>query len=220
MKNISIFCASLALVAALSSCKKEPQQLVNTPAFDTSTLSPKTDESGTVRAYIGTEVTAKGFNLDKVSSVTFSDVETEIVSQSINSITFTVPQLELAQQDDPHCVILKAFGEDPENHIFKTNFYVTVPVTDALVSGYSPATGTIGTEVTIKGRNLEQVTSVSFGSASVSSESFVSQDGAQIVVAVPAVAWSSANEELGIKAFWGEGREIDVTGESVFILIT
>lgn len=220
MRKYTIFCALLALIATFSSCRKEPKQIVNTPAFDSSTLTPKTDESGTVRAFVGTEVTGKGFNLDQVTKVTFSDVEAEITSQSINSITFVVPQLELAQQDDPHHVILKAYGADAENHVFKTNYYVTVPVTDALVSGYEPETGTIGTEVTIKGRNLEQVTSVKFGPASVSSEAFVSQDGAQIVVAVPPMAWSSANEELAIKAYWDSDREIDVTGETAFILLT
>lgn len=220
MRKYTLFCALLALIATFSSCRKEPKQIVNTPAFDSSTLTPKTDESGTVRAFVGTEVSAKGFNLDQVTKVIFSDVEAEIISQKINEIKFVVPQLELAQQDDPHHVILKAYGVDAENHVFKTNYYVTVPVTDALVSGYEPATGTIGTKVTIKGRNLEQVTSVKFGSASVSSEAFVSQDGAQIVVAVPPMAWSSANEELAIKAYWGSDREIDVTGESVFILLT
>ena len=220
MRKYTIFCALLALIATFSSCKKEPQQIVNTPAFDSSTLTPKTDESGTVRAFVGTEVTAKGFNLDKVTKVTFSDVEAEIKSQSINSITFTVPQLDLAQQDDPHLTILKAYGEDPENHIFKINYYVTVPVTDALVSGYEPATGTIGTEVTVSGRNLEQVTSLTFGTVSVSAESFVSQEGAKIVVAVPVVPYSSANETLAIKAAWGEGKEIDVTRENLFTLRT
>lgn len=220
MRKYTIFCALLALIATFSSCRKEPQQIVNTPAFDSSTLTPKTDESGTVRAFVGTEVTAKGFNLDKVTKVTFSDVEAEIKSQSINSITFTVPQLDLAQQDDPHLTILKAYGEDPENHIFKINYYVTVPVTDALVSGYEPATGTIGTQVTVSGRNLEQVTSLTFGTVSVSAESFVSQEGAKIVVAVPVVPYSSANETLAIKAAWGEGKEIDVTGENLFTLRT
>lgn len=220
MRKYTLFCALLALIATFSSCMKEPQQIVNTPAFDSSTLTPKTDESGTVRAFVGTEVTAKGFNLDKVTKVTFSDVEAEIKSQSINSIAFVVPQLDLAQQDDPHLTILKAYGEDPENHIFKINYYVTVPVTDALVSGYEPATGTIGTEVTVSGRNLEQVTSLTFGTVSVSAESFVSQEGAKIVVAVPVVPYSSANETLAIKAAWGEGKEIDVTGENLFTLRT
>lgn len=220
MRKYTIFCALLALIATFSSCRKEPQQIVNTPAFDSSTMTPKTDESGTIRAFVGTEVTAKGFNLDKVTKVTFSDVEAEIKSQSINSITFTVPQLDLAQQDEPHLTILKAYGEDPENHIFKINYYVTVPVTDALVSGYEPATGTIGTEVTVSGRNLEQVTSLTFGTVSVSAESFVSQEGAKIVVAVPVVPYSSANETLAIKAAWGEGKEIDVTGENLFTLRT
>ena len=220
MRKYTIFCALLALIATFTSCRKEPQQLVNTPAFDSSTMTPKTDESGTIRAFVGTEVTAKGFNLDKVTKVTFSDVEAEIKSQSINSIAFVVPQLDLAQQDDPHLTILKAYGEDPENHIFKINYYVTVPVTDALVSGYEPATGTIGTEVTVSGRNLEQVTTLTFGTVSVSAESFVSQDGAKIVVAVPVVPYSSANETLAIKAAWDEGKEIDVTGENLFTLRT
>lgn len=220
MKYTSILCSFLAVLLLTGACRKGPEPTVNIPAFNTTTISPNTDESGSVRAYVGDVVTIGGFNLDRVASVTVNDVEVEITAQDIKQISFKLPDVGLGQQDNPQLVVLKAFGPETDNQVLKYNYYLTVPVTDALVSGYEPATGTIGTEVTIKGRNLEQVTSVTFGSASVSSEAFVSQDGAQIVVAVPPMAWSSANEELAIKAYWGSDREIDVTGESVFILLT
>ena len=87
------------------SCKEEygVQTPVNTPAIDVTTqkLEPAADEAGSVRAYIGTEVTAHGLNLELVSKVTVDDAEAEIVTKEFKTLVFKVPTLPLAQNDDP-----------------------------------------------------------------------------------------------------------------------
>ena len=214
-----IFNISMILLAAaifMSGCKEEPVELVNTPAFDSSTVSPAANESGTVRAYVGTEVTASGFNLDKVSDVMVDDVKAEIVSQTIKEITFRMPDMGFAQQDDPYHVVIKAF--DDETVVFTYDYYLTVPVTDALVSGYDPKTGTVGQVVTISGRNLEQVTAVLFNDVQVAAEAFVEIKADAVKVAVPALPAEAGSASVAIKALWGDGNQIDVTGEQPFTL--
>ncbi len=206
----------LATAIFMSGCKEEPVELVNTPAFDSSTVSPAANESGTVRAYVGTEVTASGFNLDKVSDVMVDDVKAEIVSQTIKEITFRMPDMGFAQQDDPYHVVIKAF--DDETVVFTYDYYLTVPVTDALVSGYEPKTGTVGQVVTISGRNLEQVTAVLFNDVQVAAEAFVEIKADALKVAVPALPAEAGSASVAIKAVWGAGNQIDVTGEQPFTL--
>ena len=206
----------LAAAIFMSGCKEEPVELVNTPAFDSSTVSPAANESGTVRAYVGTEVTASGFNLDKVSDVMVDDVKAEIVSQTIKEITFRMPDMGFAQQDDPYHVVIKAF--DDETVVFTYDYYLTVPVTDALVSGYDPKTGTVGQVVTISGRNLEQVTAVLFNDVQVAAEAFVETKADAVKVAVPALPAEAGRASVAIKAVWGAGNQIDVTGEQPFTL--
>lgn len=111
MKNIGKGLAALLFGAVLlASCNDDDGITAQqTPAVDvtTRTLQPNatgsTGESGSVRAYVGTVVTAQGFNLDRVSHVTFAasaedaeEVEAEIVEQSIKELKFKVPALGLA----------------------------------------------------------------------------------------------------------------------------
>jgi len=201
---------SLMLVAALgfASCEQnETAPVQNTPAINVTNekLDPSTDESGTVRAYVGTKVTAKGLNLDKVGLVKIDGIEAEIVEKSMKTLVFTIPAISKPQQDDPYMVSLEVFEEESENLIFKYDYFVTIPVTDALVSGIDPKTGTIGTVVTVSGRNLEQLTSVSFGSVSVDSSKFVSSTSASVEVAVPAISSTEASTELEVEAVWKGG---------------
>lgn len=219
-KSTIIALTALLGAAVLQGCKQEQMEIVNTPAIDVTTqkLSPSADESGTVRAYIGTAVNAKGFNLDRVGLVTMDGVEAPIVEQTISSITFEVPELSFAQADSPYRVLLEVFDADKTTTVFKYDYYITVPVTDALVTSYSPKEGTVGTEVTLVGRNLEQVTRVSIGSAEVSDAAFVSKDASKLVFAVPAMSTSAANTELTIAAIWGGSNSIDVTVDSKFTL--
>lgn len=187
-----------------ASCAKEKQTLVNTPAVNVTTekLDPNTDESGTVRAFAGTKVTAKGLNLDKVGAVKIDGKEATIVEKTMKTIVFEIPVLDKAQQDEPYMVTLEVFDADAKTVIFKYDYFVTVPVTDALISGFEPKSGTVGTSVTISGRNLEQLASVSFGGVAAN---IVSLESSSAVVTVPAVKVSAPDTELDVAAVWAGG---------------
>lgn len=202
----------LAAVFGFAACEQteksgEPGSIKRTPAINVTNekLDPATDESGTVRAYVGTEVTAKGINLDHVGLVKVDGKEAEIVKKEMKTLVFVIPDIGKPQQDDPYMVSLEVFEEETEALIFKYDYFVTIPVTDALVSGFDPKAGTVGTEVTVSGRNLEQITSVSFGGVAVAADKFVSQEGAKVVVAVPAVSVTGADTELDVAAVWAGG---------------
>lgn len=207
MKRLYVF-AAVAAILTLASCNREPEIVIqNTPAVDVTNqkLDPNANESGTVRAYAGTQVTAKGLNLDRVGSVKVDGVDATIVSKEMKTLVFEIPVLNKPQQDDPYMVDLEVFEEGTDKRIFKYDYYVTVPVTDAIVTGFTPAEGTVGEEVTIAGRNLEQITSVSFGGVSVAADAFVSSASAAIVVAVPAVSITEPDTQLDVAAVWAGG---------------
>ena len=216
MKTRYLIASLLAAALTLPACEDEKTELVNTPAVNVTTekLSPAADESGAVRAYIGTEVTAVGFNLDKVSKVTLGDVEAEISAQSIKSISFVVPSLDLEQADDPHRVDLKVYDADGETVVFLYDYYVTVPVTDAILTAFSPVSGTVGTVVSFTGRNLDQVTAVKFGSASVTG--FVSKEAGEVTAAVPALSATAASTEFDVTVEWGSNT-ISATDKFTFL---
>ncbi len=214
--------AALALLGALvfGGCREdhfiEGGEYI--PALNSATLAPATNASGTQRAYVGTEVSVQGFNLDRLTAVTVADMPAEITAQSIKELKFRIPALELEQRDLPHEVEIKAF-DAREEQFFAYAYYVTMPVTDASVSGYSPAEGTVGTEITLTGRNLGQVTRIRFGGATVEAADFeeVDDEGAFVKFRVPAVETDAADSEVAIAAEWGT-ETIDVTGETPFLL--
>ena len=189
-----------------------------TPALNSTTLSPLSNESGSVRAYIGTEVTVQGFNLDRIGSVTMDDIEVELTAQNIKELKFKIPALDYAQNDLPYAVKLRAYDQ-AQAQVFAYNYFVTVPVTDAIVTGYAPAEGTVGTEITLLGRNLGQITRVRFGSATIEAADFTAVDeaGAYVKFLVPAGTSSAPDVETAIAAEWGTAT-IDVTGEALFWL--
>lgn len=223
MKRITKYLTLLLAgsLAALTACGPEMSEVdvQHTPSINSTTLSPMTDESGSVRAYIGTEVSAGGFNLDVVSHVTMNEVEAEITEKTIKTLKFKVPALDLAQQDAPYQVWIDVYGADGESVIFHYPYYVTVPVTDALITAYAPAEGTVGTEVTLTGRNLEQITRVHFGKVTVEAAGFAEVTAESIKVAVPVGEYAAGDSELAITAEWGTAT-IDVTGETLFTLHT
>lgn len=238
MKNIRKGLAALLFGAVLlASCNDDDGITAQqTPAVDvtTRTLQPNatgsTGESGSIRAYVGTVVTAQGFNLDRVSHVTFAasaedaeEVEAEIVEQSIKELKFKVPALGLAQRDGSYAADLRVYGDD-DAVVFRYVYYVTVPVTDALVNGYSPASGTVGTVVKIEGRNLEQLAEVRFGDRTVRSDEFIEvvegSESSSVSFAVPVGSYAAGESEVAIAAVWGEGNTIDVTGETPFKMQT
>lgn len=216
MKNYTkILAAALVTASVLSACKEDVIETVHTPAVDVTTqkIEPASDESGTVRAYIGTEVTLHGFNLDYVGGVTVGGVEAEISSQTIKELRFLVPALELAQQDNPHNVQIEVFDEDGKTSVFRYPYFVTVPVTDAIVSSFSPAGGTVGTVVEIAGRNLSQVTAVRFSETEVKATEFAEGCTEDLLkVALPPLPYTSEATDVKIVAVWSKG-EIAVTSE-------
>lgn len=223
MKRITKYLTLLLAgsLAALTACGPEQSEVdvQHTPSINSTTLSPMTDESGSVRAYIGTEVSAGGFNLDRVSHVTVDGVEAEITEQTIKTLKFKIPALDLAQQDATYQVWIDVYDADGESVIFHYPYYLTVPVTDALITAYAPAEGTVGTEVTLTGRNLEQITRVHFGEVTVEAAGFAEVTAEAIKVAVPAGEYAAGDSELAITAEWGTAT-IDVTGETLFTLHT
>lgn len=223
MKRITKYLTLLLAgsLAALTACGPEQSEVdaQHTPSINSTTLSPMTDESGSVRAYIGTEVSAGGFNLDLVSHVTVDGVEAEITEQTIKTLKFKIPALDLAQQDATYQVWIDVYDADGESVIFHYPYYLTVPVTDALITAYAPAEGTVGTEVTLTGRNLEQITRVHFGEVTVEAAGFAEVTAESIKVAVPAGEYAAGDSELAITAEWGTAT-IDVTGETLFTLHT
>ncbi len=238
MKKIGKGFAALLLGAALlTACNEDDGVAVEQlPAIDVSTRTLQPDatgssgESGSVRAFVGTVVTAQGFNLDRIARVTFTataegseEVEAEIVEQSIKELKFKVPALGLAQRDGSYAADLRVYGEN-DAVVFRYVYYVTVPVTDALVSGYSPASGTVGTVVKIEGRNLEQIAEVRFGDRTILSDAFVEtvsgSETSSVSFAVPAGAYAAGESEVAISAVWGGDKVIDVTGEAPFLMHT
>ncbi len=227
MEGMAALLAGAALLTACGDDSTEPDGHV--PAIDVTTrkLAPdatgSNGESGTTRAYVGTVVTAEGFNLDQVGDVTFDGVSAEIVEQTIKTLKFKVPVLDLAQRDDSYRTDLLVLDRTG-NIVFRYEYYVTVPVTDALASGYSPAEGTVGTVVTIEGRNLEQVTEIRFADRTILSDAFTEvvagAEKSSVSFAVPAGNYAAGESEVAIAAVWGGVNEIDVTGEVLFRMQT
>lgn len=179
-------------------------------------------ESGTTQAFIGTVVTAEGFNLDQVTAVLLGGMECEIVEQTISKLQFTVPALELAQSDTPYRQDLLVM--QGEQVVFTYEYYVTVPVTDAIVTGYSPAQGTVGTTIKIEGRNLEQLSEIRFGNETVRSDKFTAvvagSQNSSVSFVVPAGSYAAGESNVSISAIWGGSNTIDVTAEAPFKMQT
>lgn len=214
------------LLTACGDDSTEPQGYKAAINVTTKSLEPNATgsngESGTIKAFVGTVVTAEGFNLDQVTEVLMGETPCEIVEQTISLLKFKVPALDLAQSDTPYQQMLSV--KQGEEVIFRYDYYVTIPVTDAIATGYSPASGTVGTVVKIEGRNLEQVTEIRFAGVSVLSDAFTAvvegSTNSSVSFAVPAGEYPAGASEAAIVAVWGGSNEIDVTGETLFQLQT
>lgn len=226
IKQFGIF-AALAFCAALAAggCDDrdgfiDAKDAQHIPAVNPATLSPLSNESGSVKAYIGTEVSVEGFNLDLVGAVTMDDLPAEITAQSIKLLKFRVPALEYAQNDLPYAVKLKVFDTDGKV-IYDDNYFVTIPVTDALVTDYAPKEGGVGDEVMLSGRNLGQITRVRFGAQTVEASAFTDVNGDEkagwVKFLVPAGDYAAGDSRIAITAEWGT-QTIDVTGNEPFTL--
>lgn len=122
---------------------------------------------------VGTPVLILGNNLTGATSVSFSGVPAAFTVVSPTEITATVPSgayTGRVQVVTPAGVLLGAF---------------LVPPT---ITGFSPASGAVGTPVTISGEALTGATAVTFGG--VAATSFTVNSATQITATVPAGAKS------------------------------
>lgn len=205
ISRLYIAAAICASLLAAVSCKDDAIRPEKIPAVNVTSekLSPDTDESGKVRAYVGTAVTAKGINLDKVTKVTFGDLEAPILSASLMELVFEIPELGLAQDDEPQQVILRVWGESADKPVFTWEYYVTIPVTETRYDSFTPASGTVGTALSFSGRNLDRVSAVKFGDVAVNS--FTAQSATTLELAVPAMPATEANTKYPVSIVWEEG---------------
>ena len=183
------------------------------------TVTPTPDESGSVRVFVGYEIAVTGQNLDHVAKVLINKTEAEIVAKEIRKMTFKVPAMDFAQQDNPHYAMLYVIDDNAQDTIYRNNFYITIPVTDAIIGSFTPAEGTIGTEVTIKGRNLEQITSVSFGGVKLEGEALTLTAEA-VKFTIPAGTYEAGNSSIAITAEWAGGTLAVTNEENAFTMKT
>lgn len=183
------------------------------------TVTPTPDESGSVRVFVGDEIAVTGQNLDHVAKVLINKTEAEIVEKEIRNMTFKVPAMDFAQQDNPHYAMLYVIDDNAQDTIYRNNFYITIPVTDAIIGSFTPAEGTIGTEVTIKGRNLEQITSVSFGGVKLEGEALTLTAEA-VKFTIPAGSYEAGNSSVVITAEWAGGTLAVTNEENAFTMKT
>lgn len=218
MKRIAYFLTAVAVMLSGVSCVKNgTSEVKHTPAVQT--LSPLADESGAVKAFQGTKVSVTGINLDQVKSVVVGTKDAKVLSQSLKELSFEIPEFpEFEQSDNVHSATIQMFGPEEETVCYTHPYFISVPVTDALVSGFEPKAGTVGTEITVSGRNLEQVTKIKFADVELLADVFVSHTADAIKFKAPAVTTSGADNPVVITAIWGAGRTIDVTASEKFNL--
>lgn len=104
----------------------------NIPAVNYTTLSPRAIEAESKEiAYVGTEVTVEGFNLDRVERVAFvrGDLAAaaEITAREIKVLKFVVPDMGFAPAETPYETHLEIFGA-AEEPVFGIPYFITVPV--------------------------------------------------------------------------------------------
>ena len=153
-----------------------PQLVITPQVIPPPTISSFVPVSGPV----GTPVTVSGTNLSRIIAVSFNGTPATISSKNDTQLHVVVPagastgKIELA---GPNGTASSA-----------TNFTITAPAPDLVLSGFSPATGPAGTEVTINGAGFVAVTGVLFNGKPASS---VTVDSAtKLRAVVPAGATS------------------------------
>jgi len=125
---------------------------------------------------VGTRVTISGTNLTGATSVTFSAVSASFAVTSATEIQATVPA---GATTGPLSVIT------PAGTASSSIAFTVVP--PPAITGFAPASGPVGTRVTITGTNLTGATSVTFGAVSAS---FTVTSAFEIQATVPAGAKS------------------------------
>lgn len=173
-------------------------------------IVPFGDEAGTVVVQTGDEVKVEGFNLTAVRNITLNGMDVEIIELGMSSLRFLIPDLGLAQSDEPHKVELLAYSIHQSEPFFRVDYYVTKPVTDARAGEFSPASGTYGTALRLEGRNLDKVTAVSVAGVTVASDAFLEHSASVITLTLPAIKGTVDESVCEIVMKW-EGGDIVVT---------
>ncbi len=126
----------------------------------------------------GENMVITGNFLNWVTGARIGDVEiTEMVSQSLNELVFTVP-LEAKSGS----LFVFTGGTEPETIRYPEDIVVTLPA----ITGLAPNPIDRGEELTITGTNLDLTKAVVFrGGASVSVSDFISASATELVVVVP-----------------------------------
>ncbi len=126
-------------------------------------------------AAVGDMVTITGANLADVTDVRFGTVDADFTADNSTTISVTVPQVEAGAQT---ITVVGPGGNDT------FAFTVTDPTAPTFVS-FSPASGGVGTVVTIVGTNLDRIASVSLGDVDATSDWAVAEDGNTATFSVP-----------------------------------
>ncbi len=220
MKNTIKYIATLLSGALMfASCGASIDEIrgEHVPAVNstTSKINPYPNSSNTgTRAFVGTEVTCVGYNLDQVGRVTINDVDALITMQDIETLKFQIPALDLPQMDETQQTEWRVYAADGVTCIFNMPYYVNIPIVDVIISSYAPKTGSVGDEITITGRNLEQVTRVHFAGSTVEAADCTFTPEAKATTLkfkVPGGTYAQGNSDVEIKADWST-KQIDVTG--------
>lgn len=156
----------------------------------------------------GTEVTITGRNLGRMRGVVFgSEGPGTIVTSTETRIVVRSPAHAASDEDvdEPISLRLAAADGSGATRSFATGANFTYEVPDPVIRGISPDEGPLagGTSVVITGRNLDQVTSVTFGSRSARIES---QTATRIEVTSPAAANPGA-VRITVRSASGSDRE-------------
>ncbi len=148
-------------------------------AFDGVVLAPTVTGFNPSSAPVGARVTVSGTNFIDVTGVAFNGTPALVNSlTSDTQLTATVPA---GATSGPISVT------NPGGTGSSTSSFGVIVVAAPTVSGFSPASGAIGTGVTITGANFDWATSVTFNSVAAA---FIKVDDGQITATVPAGATS------------------------------
>jgi hypothetical protein len=179
-----------------------PQLVIRQTAPLPPTISSFTPDSGAT----GAEVTIDGSNFIGVTGVAFNGLPANgFIVDSTSRIRAVVP----AGATSGKIGITTAVGPADS----ATDFVVIAPSVEPAISGFTPASGPAGTEVTINGANFTGVTGVTFNGAAASQ--FAVDTAARIRAVVPA---SATTGKIGVIA--AAGAAVSATNFEVTVQAT
>ncbi|MBC7880371.1 MAG: hypothetical protein H7Y37_03490 [Anaerolineae bacterium] len=122
---------------------------------------------------IGTSVTITGGNLNGASSVKFNGISASFVVNNTTTIQATVPSGATSGQ---------IMVTTPTGTITSIDNYTVTPTGSPAVSGFSPTSGAVNSQVAISGANFTNVSTVKFGDLAAI---FTVNSSTQITAIVP-----------------------------------